>query len=148
MSQITDFLSPTAENLIAQYGTPLLRFCYLYLLDLEQAQKVVQAVFVRAYAYFSAHEFDEKKLLRITVRLCRKHASPYAQGTAAAEAPILFAFQHMTTLEREIILLHYYTELALEDVASISCLPVFVIKHCLSSGEHLLERCSPDALTD
>lgn len=143
MSKKTDL-----EALIDCYGNSILRFCYLYLLDLEQAQKVVQEVFVWAYSHpdFAAKGLDEKKLLRITVHQCRKH--PPRHTPVPAEAPILSAFQRMTTLEREITLLHYYMGLTLEDVASVSGLPVFVIKHFLSAGDHLLERGSLDALTD
>ena len=53
------------EALITCYENSILRFCYLYLLDLEQAQKVVPEVFVRAYSHpdFTAKGLDKKKLL-------------------------------------------------------------------------------------
>ncbi len=138
------------KALIDRYGNSILRFCYLYLLDLEQAQKVAEDVFVRAYAHpdFSAKGFDEKRLLRITVHQCRKHTSRHTQCIMTEENPILSAFQHMTALEREMILLHYYMGFAPEDVASVSGLPVFVIRHFLSAGNNRLECRSLDSLTD
>ena len=143
MSKKTDL-----EALIDCYGNNILRFCYLYLLDLEQAQKVVQDVFVQAYSHpdFAAKGLDEKKLLRITVHQCRKH--PPRHTRMPSEDPILSAFQRMTTLEREINLLHYYMGFALEDVASVSGLPIFVINHFLSAGNLLLEHCFLDAPAD
>lgn len=39
------------EGLITRYGNTILRFYYLYLLDLEQTHKAAQDVFVRAYAH-------------------------------------------------------------------------------------------------
>ncbi len=94
MKQEEEYLQADLEEIIDRYGNTILRFCYLYLLDLEQAQKSVQNVFVRAYAHrdFPEHCFDEKKLLRIAVHQCRKYALQHTQCIEASENPILSAF--------------------------------------------------------
>lgn len=114
MKQESEHLQADLEGLIDRYGNIILRFCYLYLLDLEQAQQAVQDVFVRVYAHRD-YRFDEKKLLRIAVHQCRKRALQHTPCTESAENLILSAFHSMTSMEREIVLLHYYMGLALAD---------------------------------
>ena len=42
------------ERLVNQYQTSLLRTCYMYLRDREQAEDAVQETFFKAYRYFGA----------------------------------------------------------------------------------------------
>ena len=62
--------------LIRRYEKDILRICYLYLHDTEQARDTVQETFLKAYTHLDILR-DEKKekswLLRIAVNLCRDH---------------------------------------------------------------------------
>ena len=62
--------------LIRRYEKDILRICYLYLHDTEQARDTVQETFLKAYTHLDSLR-DEKKekswLLRIAVNLCRDH---------------------------------------------------------------------------
>ncbi len=62
--------------LIRQYEKDILRICYLYLHDREQAKDAVQETFLKAYIHLDSLR-DEKKekswLARIAVNICRDY---------------------------------------------------------------------------
>lgn len=142
MKQKTECLQPDLEHLIECYGNTILRFCYLYLLDLDQARQAVQDVFIKAYndPDFQEQKLNEKKLFRITVRQCRKRLVHRKGLPVYAADSLLTAFHGMTPLERESVLLYYYLGLPIADVATISRLPIFCTRCFISAGEKIMER--------
>ena len=139
MKQETECFRSELEDLIERYGDKILRFCYPYLLDLEQAQQTVQDVFVSAYndRNFQSQKFDEKKLLRIAVHHCRRQFLHGRGHPVVAEDSLISLFNGMAPLKREIMLLHHYMELPENDIACVCCLPLFVIRRTISSTDQV-----------
>ena len=62
--------------LIRQYEKDILRICYLYLHDQEQAKDAVQDTFLKAYTHLDSLRDETKEkywLVRIAVNICRDY---------------------------------------------------------------------------
>lgn len=61
------------ERLVNQYQTSLLRTCYMYLRDQEQAKDAVQETFLKAYrnlGAFRGESAEKTWLMKIAVNTC------------------------------------------------------------------------------
>ena len=129
--------------LVEQYGDTLLRFCYLYLNDLQLAEDAVQETYLKAYR--SLHTFrgessESTWLTAIALNVCRSLTrSPWFRQEdrqtrleQLPEASVPFDPQDDTVISevmklprkyREVILLHYYQGLKLREIAAMMSLP-------------------------
>lgn len=118
----------TFTRFVEQYQTTLLRTCYLYLQDQEQAKDAVQETFLKAYKAMESFrgECSEKTwLLRIAMNTCRdmrrsawfrftdKRITPEqlpeaAQQPAEKDRELVMAVMSLPPKFKEVILLYYY----------------------------------------
>lgn len=129
------------ERWITEYGDAVLRMCYLYLKDYHLAEDAAQETFIKAMKHYdSFHQRSGEKtwLTRIAINCCKNtmRMSWFRLGRgrleeeiqAAAVDPIenaverdciIRAIQSLKVHDRELIILYYYQELSMKEIAQV-----------------------------
>ena len=125
--------------LISAYQAELLRFCYVRLQDRMQAEDAVQETFMKAYRALPNYRDDGREkawLYRIALNVCRdmlrsswfrrinRYVTPELLPEESAppneeEIALSMAIHHLPAKSREVILLHYYQNFTVSDIAHI-----------------------------
>lgn len=130
------------EKLMSDYGDAIFRMCFLYLKDYQLAEDAVQETFIKAMTSFEKfeHKSSEKTwLTRIAINCCknimRTHWFQIVKNNLVEyqeKAPenliddfveknsISSAIMKLDLSDRKIIILYYYQELSIKDIAAIS----------------------------
>ncbi len=151
---------PDFEGLYEKYATDVLRVCYFYLGDRQKAEDVCQDVFVRLIVNAPVLEEGREKawLLKVALNRCRDLwrgswarrvvlGSPVFELIPAPdnaerrdeEEAIMAAVHQLPPPFREVILLHYYQNYGISEIAQITGLPEGTISSRLSRGRKKLE---------
>ena len=151
---------PNFEELYAQYATDVLRVCYFYLGDRQKAEDVCQDVFVRLMVNAPQLEEGREKawLLKVALNRCRDlwrgswakrvvlgspvfELIPAQDDTPAKDESeaMMAAIHQLPTAFREVILLHYYQNFGISEIARMLDLPEGTISSRLSRGRKKLE---------
>lgn len=151
---------PDFEEMYQKYATDVLRVCYFYLGDRQKAEDVCQDVFVRLMANAPQLEEGREKawLLKVALNRCRDLwrsswarrvvlGSPLFELIPAPddtdrkddEEAIMVAVHKLPAAFREVILLHYYQNLGISEIAAMMGLPEGTISSRLSRGRKKLE---------
>ena len=149
------------DGLYHEYATELLRLCYYYLASREQAEDVVQDVFVRMItAGVRIRPGSEKAyLLKAAVNHCKDiwrsawvrrtvFGSPALELTpdphdvqeGLEKAELLKAVNRLRTDYREVILLFYYQSCTIEQIAQILGVPSGTVSSRLTRGRQKLKE--------
>lgn len=128
------------EQLMNSYGNSILRMCFLYLKDYHLAEDAAQETFIKAmYAYDSFHHQSSEKtwLTQIAINCCknimrtkwfrlsRNNLKENIQNTDNSLETILEkdniskAIMMLNVNDRKLILLYYYQELSMKEIAEI-----------------------------
>ena len=125
------------RQMIDENQTALLRMCYLYLHDVQLAEDAVQETFIkaiRAWDSFRGEASARTWLTRIAMRTCmdmrrgfwfrrvERRVTPdmlpdRAQEADAEDSALTLAVMNLPKKEREVILLHYYQDMKVNDIA-------------------------------
>lgn len=134
------------ERLYALYGDDVLRLAYFYLADRQQAEDAAQDVFLRLYQRAGEITPGKEKawLMQVTVNRCRDTwrsawarrvllGSPQLELVPAREndelerreekEALLRAVHRLPPDFREVVLLHYYQQMPLEETAAALGIP-------------------------
>ncbi len=126
------------RQMIAEHQTVLIRLCYLYLHDVQLAEDAVQETFIKAYRTlerFRGEASAKTWLTRIAMRTCcdmrrgfwfrrmDRRVTPemlpdQAEPADEAESAITLAVMNLPRKEREVILLYYYQDMNMNDIAA------------------------------
>lgn len=154
-------------RLVETYQTALLRICYMILRDEALAEDAVQETFLKAYKAlhtFRGESSEKTWLFRIGVNVCRdmrrgrwfryidRRVTPETLPIPAAEAEeehldLSRAIHQLKDRDKEIILLYYYQNMNIRDIAqTLDLAPSSVsnrltkarthLKNLLERGEH------------
>lgn len=124
-------------RMVAQYQTALLRLCYMQLQDQSLAEDAVQETFLKAYRSLETFRgacSEKTWLTRIALNTCRdmrrsswfrridRHITPEDLPEASddfqeADEEITLALIKLPCRCREIVLLRYYQQMSVEEVA-------------------------------
>lgn len=127
------------ERIVNEYGDALLRMCFLYLKDHAMAEDAVQETFLRAFRHqddFQGKSSVKTWITRIAINVCKdmltdpwaRHRSDENLLDEAAPEPsfssedryvISGKIANLPPKYKEVILLHYYQELKLSEIAEI-----------------------------
>ena len=127
------------RRMIGEHQTALLRLCYLYLHDVQLAEDAVQEIFVRVWRKLDSYHEDGREkawLYRIAINCCRDtQRTGWFRRMLPVGAPQLFPQESVTVSEeaialnmaihdlplrmKEVILLHYYQNFTLTEIAEI-----------------------------
>ena len=125
------------ERLVGQYQTALLRFCFLYLKDQEQARDAVQETFLKAYRNWDTYRGDSGEktwLMKIALNTCHdmrksswfRHVDrrftpddlpPASVPFTAGEDDLVAQVTQLSPKLREVILLYYYQNMNVNEIA-------------------------------
>lgn len=125
------------ERLVNQFQASLLRTCYMYLRDREQAEDAVQETFFKAYRNFGTFrgESAEKTwLMKIAINTCRdmrrtgwflhmdRRVTPEMLPDASVpfeeiEEGLIVEVMNLPLRLREVVLLYYYQNMDTNEIA-------------------------------
>ena len=144
-------------RMVAQYEVTLLRTCYMYLRDRGMAEDATQETFLKAYKAletFRAESSEKTWLMRIAINTCRdmqrsawfrfvdrrvemEQLPLPAKDPAFEEADDLTqAILRLPPRYREVVLLYYYQDMTLREIASVLNIPVSTV------GKRVKAACS------
>ncbi len=126
------------SRLIGDYKMELLRLCFIYLGDVSLAEDAVQETFIKAYKGIRAFRGESKErtwLYRIAINVCKDmRRKPWfrmirrevnlddlqvvAQPQEVPPSALLGAILHLPRKDREIILMYYYEDMKLAEIAA------------------------------
>ena len=127
------------QALMNKYGTALVRLCYAWLGDAALAEDAVQESFVKAWKHldrFRGESAQKTWLTRIAINTCKdmrrtrwfRHlldggqdalAAVAAPQRAEADDTVSRAIASLPMKDRQVVLLHYYQGLTLEEIGKV-----------------------------
>ena len=133
----------TLVRMMEQYRTQLVRMAYLYLGDRALAEDAVQETFLKAYAHLNSFRGDSSEktwLMRISINTCKdmRHsawlrwkkrtvpldtAPECGQEDCHRDDTVLEAVMRLPEKDKQVILLRYYQEMKVSDIAYALKLP-------------------------
>lgn len=149
------------DGLYHEYATGILRLCYYYLGNREQAEDVVQDVFVRmisAGVRISAGS-ERAYLLKAAMNHCKDvwrsawmrrtvlgspalelTPDPHDMQEGLENAELMTAINRLRADYREVILLFYYQNCTIEQIAQVLSLPPGTVSSRLTRGRKKLKE--------
>lgn len=129
---------------MGEYGTCLMRMAYLHLGDFALAEDAVQETFIKAYSHldrFRGESNEKTWLMRIAINTCismqrtswmrmLRHSIPVDSvgnvGTADhyKDDTVIKAVQELPNKLKQAVLLYYYQELSVAEIADVLNIPV------------------------
>lgn len=133
------------EDLVDQYGEGLIRLAFTYVKNQQAAEDIVQDVFMRAYEKrddFKGHSSYKTYLYRMTINRCYDHLRSWSFKNVQISNKLTMIFQGENSTEtnaiirderyvlgqeilslplkyREVLVLYYYKDLSVEEIAII-----------------------------
>lgn len=169
--EFADDREKTLENTMHTYSCTLLRTAYLILRDGKLAEDAVQEAFISFYYSMDRYRGDagiKTYLSRILLNCCRQklrkgwfrrdvpvdgNADPLIFGAARQEDTDerLNLSQGLLELDikhREVLLLHYYNDLSVREIADVLSQSEGTVKSRLKRGREKLKAIMQEDLTD
>ena len=147
------------ERLMSEYGTELLRVCYFYLKDVQQAEDAVQESFIKAYTNLGSFRGDHIKawLMRIAINTCKDYLRshwfkrvdrkvslddlpPVAASAVERDDTVFDEVMKLSLKHREVILLRYYQGFTLSEIGEVLGLTVTGVQSRLERAKKLLHQ--------
>lgn len=133
---------PDMERLISTYGNSLLRMCFLYLKDRQLAEDAVQDTYIKVYKNYAGFRGDSSEktwIVRIAINVCKNYLrNPWKtrinSDAVLADIPcrtegmlfddtVLREIMMLSPKYKEVILLFYYQELKIREIAEALHIP-------------------------
>ena len=134
-----DDMEENLTFLMNKYGNSVLRMCYIYLKDYQLAEDVAQETFIRVYQHYE--EFHNQSsiktwIVQIAINLCKNQMrthwwkNRFHQDIIEIEIDeyyesfldrqmVLDEIGKLSVKYREVILLYYYQELTISEIAKV-----------------------------
>ena len=151
--------SAEMERLVDLYGTGMLRMSCMYLGDTHLAQDAVQDAFIKIYRAWRPIEnpaAEKAWVMRITVNVCKDYLRsawkrkvnlveqyPELPGAEAPKDGQGRLFQEIMALKpkyKEVILLHYYQQLKVGEIAAVLGAPQSTVSIRLRRARDILNK--------
>ena len=136
------------EKVAEQYGTEMLRVCWIYRENRQQAQTDVQQAMILLYQNTpQADTYGRIEALQAAVEACRqapvhreKEKVADLQSVPAEYRTLLHQFLQLGETDRWILYLSCYLTCSIQEIAQIMNLPCFWVKACKKHGMKQLDR--------
>ena len=147
------------ERLVDEYGTAMLRISCMYLSDSHLAQDAVQDSFVkvyRAWRSFESPAAEKAFIMRVTVNVCKDYLRsawkkrvslveeypelPGPPDPSSETGRLYAAILELKPKYREVILLHYYQQLKVNEIARILDAPQSTVSIRLRRAKDALKK--------
>lgn len=146
-------------RLVEEHQKSLLDMCYIYLRDRELAEDAVQETFLKAYKSMSSFRGESKEktwLTKIAINTCRdmKRSAWFIhvnRGITPEDLPVIAsenfnqnaidvanAIMQLPDKYKEVILLHYFQEMKMSDIASIIGITTSVVSRRIKKAHEAL----------
>lgn len=141
------------------YYTKIYEYCFRHVSNRETAQDLAQDVFVKAFSAIDGYS-DYGKILNylyvIAKNLCTDHYRKKktisfddldlyeGEDEMSKREDVLVvrnALRKLSDIEREIVILRFYQDLKIKDIATIMGMTLSTTKYHLKKGIQELERC-------
>lgn len=147
------------ERLMRENGDTLVRLCFMYLHDAALAEDAAQEAFVKAYRHlrqFQGKSEEKTWLTRIAINACKDilrtpyqrmrqrsvtlEEIPYgASEPDARDETVLRTVMDLPERYRAVVLLYYYQQLKLSEVAHVLRIPAPTVSSRLRRARELLK---------
>ena len=154
-------------RMVAEYQGALLRMCYLYLQDASAAQDAVQETFLKAYkgyASFHGKSTERTWLMSIAINVCRdmnrsawlrhidRRVTPEDVPLPAPQdeeaLALAEAIRRLPNRHRDVILLYYYQDMTIKEVAeALHAAPSTILKRLNQAKDKLKTLLTEDELS-
>lgn len=145
-------------RMVGQYQAALLRMCCLYLSDLTAAEDAVQETFLKAYKHMDSFRSESKErtwLMSIAINTCRdmnrsawlrhhdRRVTPEELTLSAAPQDedalaLAEAIRRLPSRHRDAILLYYYQDMTIQEVAeALHAAPSTILKRLNQAKDKL-----------
>lgn len=152
--------------LFENYSDEILRMCYLYLKDYHLAEDALQETFMRvtkSIYRFQGNSSQKTWLVRIAINVCKtilaeqkKKAVSYLSDDVLNQSALLEnasddiekaleqgvvsnAIMQLEEPYREVVILHFYQELKIREIAKLLDIPMTTVAYRLRQGKQLLK---------
>ncbi len=161
-SSTVDFAVPVSEPVVtgrsqAAFGAfyratwpDLARYCVALVRDPAVAEEITQEALTRVFARFPVLRDPRPYAYRVALHLAADHwrharrtqpvptMLPYDEPVADSDGSVLAAVRALPAPLRDVVLLHYYADLRIEDVARVVRRPAGTVKRRLYEARALL----------
>lgn len=148
-------------RMVNQYQGMLLRMCYVYLKDMEQAKDAAQETFLKAYKAlpgFRGQCSEKSWLIRIAINTCRdmrrsawfrhtdRRITPEDLPLSARMAPdeddldVMCHIMQLPPKLKEVIMLYYWQEMNVTEIAQALGLAQSTVSNRLKRARDLLRK--------
>jgi RNA polymerase sigma-70 factor (ECF subfamily) len=141
------------ENLVDTYSDMILRICYSHMKNMSDAEDITQEVFIKLMEKqpaFESAEHEKLWLIRVAINLCKdKLKSAWFRKTAPLEdtlpgvtkedSTIIEAVLSLPLKYRTVILLFYFEDYSIAQIASIINTKESTVGSQLSRARNLLK---------
>ncbi len=149
------------SRMLSLYGDDLLRVCFVYLRDYHLAEDALQDTFekaIKSYARFRGDCGEKTWLTRIAINVCKNQLrAPWhrkrvedesflAQGSVAQnpadgwDPSLLVAVSRLAPKYKEVVLLFYYEEMKLKEIAAALRIPEATVSTRLARARAQLKE--------
>ena len=150
------------ERWMDQYGNAILHACFVCLSDVQLAEDAMQDTFVKAWrnmqSFENRYEGSEKAwLLRIAINTCNDYRRgmwfrridltgeldklpPTLISVSPKERDLFLDIMALPGKFKQVILLHYYQNLTLQEMSEVLGIAPSTIHHRLKKAEEIIRR--------
>lgn len=148
---------PDMQKIISEYGASILRMNFLYLKDYHLAEDALQDTLLKVYqkyASFRGNSSEKTWIMRIAINVCKNYLrsnwwkhydAAAALETIPADEPDLYddtllqCIMNLPVKYKEVILLFYYQELKIREIAETLRIPESTVSVRLKRAKDLLK---------
>lgn len=149
---------PDMERIVKDYGTQLLRMCFMYLKDMQHAEDAVQETFIkvyRSYSSFNGKSSEKTWVIRIAINVCKDILRsawnnrvdvsdeladiPYEENFNSDDS-LIKEIMKLKPKYKEVILLFYYQDIKTADIAKILNCPIATVGVRLKRAREILKN--------
>ncbi len=150
---------PDMERIIASYGNAVMRICFLYLKDVQLAEDASQETFLkvfRHYEQFDGTAGEKTWIMRIAINVCKDYLRsawnrrvnvvevlndvPIEEEYPHEDDTVLREIMNLKPKYKEVILLFYYQDMKISEIAQALDAPESTISVRLARARNLLKN--------
>ena len=135
---------------LTRYEGKMLRVAMVYLQNISEAQIAVQKVFFELSSHATGNSIaviSQNEIMKLLIHSCRKlhymhkhERAMYICEIEDSDKALLIAIMNLNFRYREIILLHYYLDFQLNEIARIQHVPSFIVELRLRKAMDRIDR--------
>lgn len=151
---------PDIKKLMNEYGDSLLRICFLYLKDTHLAEDAVQDTFIKVHKCYSKFKGDSEEktwIMRIAINVCKNYLrsswwkridetmaldnipSNNSNDDTLQDEALLSEIMKLPPKYKEVILLFYYQDMKIREIAEVLNAPEATISVRLMRAREMLK---------